>query len=460
MSLLRKRNAIIFLLGAGASYDADIPISGVMIDRLEELVSDESDRDFYEHHDLYYYIKSAINYGNEIKKIKKQPQTESVYNIESLVMSLEELAKKDEHHLYPFIGAWNPKLTELTDKDFQNIKEFRDKIVDKVRDWVELKRKELADYYQGLINFQKDYEHPLRIFSLNYDLCVETACDRLIREYPERGFYPRRYADESLARTWNWQLLDESVIENESKTILLYKLHGSVDWKRHEGGKLTFEDGIHDIDSKHRAVIFGTAYKLQYYDPFLYLFQEFRKWSLQAKLIVCIGYGFFDEHINSILGQALNSDPEMKLLWVAPVWGDDADERDKNRKAEVAKIEESLRLNEANGTKVIRLDLTARDFMLGHLEVDKLAVYFPQDEDLLPEIKLDDVDKCQYCQASLVGVGSANNEDEHARVIVKQYECGYSEVNGTPKSGCPHAAQPAQEQPEPSIVSKAESQSL
>jgi len=363
-----------------------------MIDRLEELVSDENDRDFYEHHDLYYYIKSAINYGYEIKKIRKQPETDSVYNIESLVMSLEELAKKDEHHLYPFIGAWNPKLTELTDKDFQNIKEFRDKIVDKVRDWVELKREELADYYRGLINFHDDYEHPLRIFSLNYDLCVEIACEGVKREYPERGFYPRRYSDESLAREWNWQLLDENVVERESKTILLYKLHGSVDWKRHEGGKLTFEDGIHDIDSKHRAVIFGTSYKLQYYDPFLYLFQEFRKWSLQAKLIVCIGYGFFDEHVNSILGQALNSDPEMKLLWVAPAWGEGEDEKAENMRADVAKVEASLRLNVADGTKVIRWDLSAREFMLEKLKVDELATLFPEDEDLLPEVRLDEVE--------------------------------------------------------------------
>src|SRR6185436_4997295 len=133
---------------------------------------------------------------------------------------------------------------------------------------------------------QKDYEHPLRIFSLNYDLCVEKACQALMGSYPERGFYDRRYSDENLARSWNWQLLDESVVDNESKTVLLYKLHGSVDWKRHEGGKLTFEDSINNIDSKNSAIIFGTSYKLQYYDPFLYLFQEFRKWSLQAKLLV------------------------------------------------------------------------------------------------------------------------------------------------------------------------------
>src|SRR5436853_5374326 len=97
MALLSKRNAIVFLLGAGASYNADIPMSDEMINRLEELIADDTNREFSKYHSLYYYIRSAINYGNEIKKIKKDSQTQSIYNIESLVMSLEELAKKDEH---------------------------------------------------------------------------------------------------------------------------------------------------------------------------------------------------------------------------------------------------------------------------------------------------------------------------------------------------------------------------
>lgn len=440
MSLLRKRNAIIFLLGAGASYNADIPISAVMINRLEDLVANASDVHFSPHYALYHYIKSAINYGNEIKKIKKEPQTESVYNIESLVMSLEELAKKDEHLLYPFIGAWNPKLNELTDKDFQNIKEFRDKIVDKVRDWVELKRREKADYYQGLIRFYEDYEHPLRIFSLNYDLCVESACDTLMGTYPERGFYPRRYPDGNLARTWSWQLLDESVVENESKTILLYKLHGSVDWKRHTDGKLTFEDGIHTIDSKNTAMIFGTSYKLQYYDPFLYLFQEFRKWSLQAKLIISIGYGFIDDHINSILGQALNSDPEMKLLWIAPVFAD-PDKKGEVVEADIAKVEKSLRLNPSDTKKVIRWDTTAADFMSRQLTIDELAKLFPQEEELLPEIRLEDEMQCPHCRAVLISFGDADDDDEDSEVLQKEYDCGYTERDGVVISPCPAAVQ-------------------
>lgn len=444
MSLLRKRDSILFLLGAGASYDADIPISARMIQSLEELISDEGNREFAQYHALYYYIRSAINYGYEIRRINKQSQTDAVYNIESLVVSLEELAKKDEHHLYPFIGAWNPKLTELTDKDFNNIKEFRERIVDKVRDWVDIKREEKTDYYHGLIRFYEDYEHPLRIFSLNYDLCVETACEKVRREYPERGFYPRRYTDENLARTWNWQLLDDSVTENESKPVLLYKLHGSVDWKRHEGGKLTFEDSIGNIESRNTAIIFGTTYKLQYYDPFLYLFQEFRKWSLKAKLIISIGYGFVDEHVNGILGQALNSDPEMKLLWIAPVFAD-PDKEEEAIRTDIAKVEKSLNLTRRDGAQIVRWNLPAAEFMMRRLRIDELAVLFPEDEELLPEVRLEDVDKCPHCQAPLIAVGAVDHPDEHTLVDYKQYECGYSSGDGFAQNACPRTAQPAAE---------------
>ena len=54
--------------------------------------------------------------------------------------------------------------------------------------------------------------------------------------------------------------------------------------------------------------------KLQYVDPFLFLANEFRKWTLESKLIISIGYGFGDEHINGILGQALKKSREKAPL--------------------------------------------------------------------------------------------------------------------------------------------------
>jgi hypothetical protein len=88
----------------------------------------------------------------------------------------------------------------------------------------------------------------------------------------------------------------------------------------------------------------------------------------------------------------------MKLLWVAPAWGEDEAEKERNMRADVAKVEASLGLNVADGTKVVRWNLSAREFMLEKLKVDELATLFPQDEDLLPEVRLGEVEAAEAAE--------------------------------------------------------------
>jgi hypothetical protein len=66
-------------------------------------------------------------------------------------------------------------------------------------------------------------------------------------------------------------------------------------------GKLTFSDSTSKIKVDDGQIIFGPKYKLQYVDPFLFLVYQLRRLSLEAKLILVVGYGFADEHINGIL---------------------------------------------------------------------------------------------------------------------------------------------------------------
>ena len=96
--------------------------------------------------------------------------------------------------------------------------------------------------------------------------------------------------------------------------LLLYKLHGSLDWY-FKDGQVQYSDSTSAIRDDDIALIFGTSYKLQYVDPFLFLAYELRRWTLDAaRVVVCVGYGFNDEHINGILGQALRQNCERKLL--------------------------------------------------------------------------------------------------------------------------------------------------
>ena len=110
---LSKEDSVLILLGAGASFEAGIPTSPKMIDNLELLLRGEAKRsneNWKKFLDLYYFVKSAIYFADGISG---HFDTDVNYNIERLVNTLSELDRKVEHPLYPFIGNWNIKLTEL-----------------------------------------------------------------------------------------------------------------------------------------------------------------------------------------------------------------------------------------------------------------------------------------------------------------------------------------------------------
>jgi hypothetical protein len=289
-----RENDILILIGAGCSKEAGIPTSVDMIKEIEKILNNE---DWQNYRDLYYFVKSSILYADGLKAKYEEP-----LNIERLVNTLYELEKKDEHPIFPFIGNWNSKVIELCGSDFLKLAELRKKIVKKLKSWVTLENYSKANYYKCIVEFAKKNEFPSRIFSLNYDLCLEKCVEIFFQDFKiELGFDENRF--------WKWQKFEKN--EDMPINIYLYKMHGSINWKR-EDGFLTFSDEI--IQINEMDLIFGTNYKLEYVDPYLFYAYEFRRYSLEAHLLITIGYGFGDEHINGIIGQALRHKDEMKLI--------------------------------------------------------------------------------------------------------------------------------------------------
>jgi hypothetical protein len=210
---------------------------------------------------------------------------------------------------------------------------------------------------------------------LNYGLCVEKAYRAEYREFPERGFGKDN-------RFWNHELSEDA--DPGDKNFYLYKLHGSIDWIRDpNGGKLTFSDSTSKINIDDGQIILGLTYKLQYVDPFLFLVYQLRRLSLDAKLILVVGYAFADEHINGILRQALRNSPEKTLIvvtWSGGAKSDDEKERDFD-----AFIRKQLDLTDADGKVVVRI-ATAKKFLGEELSLTTVRKYFPEDESLFAEI--------------------------------------------------------------------------
>ncbi|MHB8655705.1 MAG: SIR2 family protein [Terriglobia bacterium] len=366
-----KKDEVIVLLGAGASVDAGVPHSGAMVEQIERALKDE----WREFKDLYNYVRSAIFFADGIQGIF---DTQVSYNIEKLVVALDELLRREEHPLYPFVGAWNPRLSQVAGENFQRVSVFRNKILEKLRhEWIEITNYEQAAYFKGLINFQSELNYPLRIFTLNYDLCVEKTYHCVYNEFPERGFDKSRF--------WNHELLED--VTQGQKNLYLYKLHGSIDWTRDPAtGKITYSDSTSIIKVDDGVLIFGTTYKLQYVDPFLFLVYQLRRLSLDAKLLLVVGYGFGDEHINGILAQALRGSTSKRLLAVTSLGnlGDSEPAAKRNFRQYVSK---QLELENIEDQRLVIQFSRAKEFLAETLTLAEMSKHFPPEEPIFEDVK-------------------------------------------------------------------------
>lgn len=337
---------IVFLLGAGASAEAGIPTSAAMIDRIEFLLKDDGNWKPFAL--LYNHVKSAIYYA---AGLRGEFGSGYNYNIEVLVNTLYELERNEEHPLYPFIAAWNSRFVALAQSDFSKVREFRRLILQALKRWMCPDDPSLGDYYAGLAILQKDLNFPLPVFSLNYDLCIERlmTLDRDVRV--ETGF-----AGSGSKYVWDWERFEDTS-PSPLAQVILYKLHGSINWKRDETTKQLFSvEQVENVDPDHMEVIFGRDFKLDAADPYLFYAYEFRRYTLRAKLIVVLGYGFGDAHINKMLTQGIRSDHNCHVLVVSKC----LDGYKEKRAEEIGKL---LDLGSTEGSQVTVRPGTAKEFL-------------------------------------------------------------------------------------------------
>jgi hypothetical protein len=292
-----REGDLIVLLGAGTSVEAGIPHSKDMVNRVEDLLHRD---DAWKHYlNLYQFIKASL-VGADVMKGKPTVSPD----IERIVNTLSELEKNTDCTLYPFISGWHQRFCELAGRNFEYIRAFRRLIVKQLRDWIAITSYAKSSYYEGLYGLREQLNFAIRIFSLNYDLCVEqNAQGRPL----EMGF-------DRETESWDFRRFEA---HDEFPThVYLHKLHGSITWyrDRQEGNILKLSATPH----AEPDLIFGTDYKMQYIDPYLFYAYELRRYRLEATIILAIGYSFRDEHINGIITQALRHDPNRVLLAVSP----------------------------------------------------------------------------------------------------------------------------------------------
>lgn len=326
-SLLSKNLAI--FLGSGCS----VPVIPLMSKTMGEILEDDKILNIVKRFldgkkvDVFLkYLTDRISWEQEVEKDKissflmNLEQTESSL-IGELKNEIETNYLEDFYRSFSDIESllnwiqngisYNPNDEELI-YAFENIKS---KFIATIPTQESSKYdSEVSKTYSKFYNHifkQRSIESPkVSIFTTNYDLFNEKALEDnnityttgfssgLSKKFDINQFKYRQVDDTDRYKD-RWQ-----PISNEAN---LYKIHGSINWKTLSGGEL-FQ--VEDNSDSETVVIYPTMLKHREtaQAPYSELFREFAN-ALQKKntTLIVMGYGFPDEHINTIISQNLKN---------------------------------------------------------------------------------------------------------------------------------------------------------
>lgn len=166
----------------------------------------------------------------------------------------------------------------------------------------------------------------VNVFTLNYDTLVEQACDAegvvLLDGFvgtQRRVFRPESYEQDLYfpAET------TEGRVHRFDRVLHLYKLHGSVTWAACDptiDDPYGVQSAVFRADGTQLHLIYPTPakYRETLGLPYSELFRRFASTLVRPQSVLfVIGYGFGDEHVNTILRQAL-AVPSFTLVIVDP----------------------------------------------------------------------------------------------------------------------------------------------
>lgn len=281
---------VVFFLGAGASVHAGVPDTYTFVKEFKNSLN-ESDRSTIE------FIESSFN------KRKKQKGEESV-DIELLMEALDKLTRKDDEILLLILGITQLKMEVVEEAPF---------LLEKIKNFVKQKtivQEDKIKYLEPLLGFIEEY-HPLDIFSVNYDLCIEQFCN----------VYKKSYRD-GFEVEWN-----PGVFLAPNIDIRLYKLHGSITWyKTSSGGfiKSLIRSDNERIElltgEKAESLMLYPMRKWEYAEPLLenLLALKNKLQSESCKYVIVVGYSFRDEYIRDIFWDAARKNKELILILIDP----------------------------------------------------------------------------------------------------------------------------------------------
>ena len=229
------------------------------------------------------------SYGPQISAIKAEISKHDIETILSRVRSLSKVIGKAKIH-----GL-----------DANGYKDFGEEICSKIGTIVNVRLPPAPNAYSELINWitGTNREHPVEIFTTNYDTLFEEGFEAIRAPYFD-GFTGGRepfFDPVSVARN-----------DLPSRWTRLWKLHGSLGWKANHKGEVIrtgLPSATHLVFPEH------LKYDQTQKAPYVALLDRLRSFLASPDtLLISIGFSFSDAHIASRLDEALAGNPSASVF--------------------------------------------------------------------------------------------------------------------------------------------------
>lgn len=284
-----------FLLGAGCSShlnEAGIEVSIPTMDELAKEFNDSASKN----------TKDIISKYGEGKTENLEKFLSYLYQKKLSLHSEKDDAKKTK-----------AAQVELLEKAIIETKKF---IYEKCKKRDSSVNSSYETLYKKLL-LRSDVLPRVNIMTTNYDLYNEIAMDQLGVIYSNgfSGFIERRFNPAIFKYSLYTQMdLKERPLAQIDNFIFLYKLHGSINWVKDDSDQNLFE--VREIQEPKSVkdevmsnmMIYPSPQKQSdtFGVPYSDLFREFQGiLNLKNGVLIVVGYGFGDDHVNNIIFRAL-----------------------------------------------------------------------------------------------------------------------------------------------------------
>lgn len=197
---------------------------------------------------------------------------------------------------------------------------LREKLETKIAEACNLKLQSQAPHKDFLnkVTARKPSDSRIQLFTTNYDLLFENAAN-------QGGFVVIDGFSFTQPRKFSGRYFDLDIVNREktrikqeesfvSKVFHFYKLHGSLNWFKDSSENVIQQDNpaspliIYPASAKYES-----SYEQPYFEMMSRFQQALRK---ENTLLVVIGFGFQDKHIQNAIIEAVEQNPSFQLLIV------------------------------------------------------------------------------------------------------------------------------------------------